>query len=101
MGRDRDGTGGRDVYTVLWLDWYAHEFIDRLLSAEPEGLLCGCGCDQAVAEARDRLRRAFRIEEEPRLCECGRRECLEGEGHCLFCEWEVYGPEREYLDGPA
>jgi hypothetical protein len=38
-------------------------------------------------------------EEPPRPCECGRRDCLAGESHCLFCEWEVYGPEREYLDG--
>jgi hypothetical protein len=64
MSRHRDGTGGRDVYTVLWLDWHAHEFIDRLLSAAPEGLLCGCGCDQGVAEARDRLNRVFGIKED-------------------------------------
>jgi hypothetical protein len=49
----------RDVHTVLLLDWYAHEVIDRLLSAGPEEVFCGCGCDQAQIEAYDRLNALF------------------------------------------
>jgi len=37
-------------------------------------------------------------EEPPRLCECGRRNCLAGQSNCLFCEWEVNEPERDYYD---